>query len=489
MDSVFESDAEALWQDALDLLVEQHISEPLAAMLRSCTPKNLEDGTLTITTSMRLVQKTVLKNSSTIENCLSQAAFENIALEVELDDSKPRQAPQQAAPEPQRDDDLWDHLPQREPEVRKNPLVEPVTDNDSRLTFERFIQGDENVFAYQAALQVAEGVNKQAYNPLFIYGKSGLGKTHLLRAIQNYIAQNDPSRLCVYKDASTFMSEYVSAMQNRDRGDFKALETNYHGIDVLIIDDIQTFLNKTSTITFFFDLFNYLSSAGKQIVLAADRSPAQLGMGKSGFDERITSRLGSGFSISIQVPSYELKLLLIQAFYTRQKEDALVTHIPYMDGTIDGDSLKFMAEHAGSNIRDIEGFVQSCLIMASRREKDGEQLTHEDIMRIADEKWPMSKKQVTVAQIQRLVETYYDVSHIDLIGDKRNKELMEPRHIAIWLSRELTDSTLADIGKRFGGRSHATIKHSISWVEKQKKEDKTFYDQITRIHDTIVEST
>jgi chromosomal replication initiator protein len=212
-------------------------------------------------------------------------------------------------------------------------------------------------------------------------------------------------------------------------------------------------------------------------------------MGKSGFDERITSRLGSGFSISIQVPSYELKLLLIQAFYTRQKEDALVTHIPYMDGTIDGDSLKFMAEHAGSNIRDIEGFVQSCLIMASRREKDGEQLTHEDIMRIADEKWPMSKKQVTVAQIQRLVETYYDVSHIDLIGDKRNKELMEPRHIAIWLSRELTDSTLADIGKRFGGRSHATIKHSISWVEKQKKEDKTFYAQTTRIHDTIVEST
>ena len=184
MDSVFESDAEALWQDALDLLVEQHISEPLAAMLRSCTPKSLEDGTLTITTSMRLVQKTVLKNSSTIENCLSQAAFENIALEVELDDSKPRQAPHQAAPEPQRDDDLWDHLPQREPEVRKNPLVEPVTDNDSRLTFERFIQGDENVFAYQAALQVAEGVNKQAYNPLFIYGKSGLGKTHLLRAIR-----------------------------------------------------------------------------------------------------------------------------------------------------------------------------------------------------------------------------------------------------------------------------------------------------------------
>ncbi|MBQ1449878.1 MAG: AAA family ATPase, partial [Eggerthellaceae bacterium] len=334
-----------------------------------------------------------------------------------------------------------------------------------------------------------EGVNKQAYNPLFIYGKSGLGKTHLLRAIQNYIAQNDPDRLCVYKDASTFMSEYVSAMQNRDNGDFEALRNNYHGIDVLIIDDIQTFLNKTSTITFFFDLFNYLSSNGKQIVLAADRSPAQLGMGKSGFDERITSRLGSGFSISIQVPSFELKLLLIKEFYRRQKEDALRTHIPYMNGTITDDDLRFMAERAGNNIRDIEGFVQSCIIMASRRNGAREVLTRDDILRIAGEKWPMSKKQVTIAQIQRLVETYYDVSHNDLVGDKRNKELMEPRHIAIWLSRELTDSTLADIGKRFGGRSHATIKHSISWVERQKKEDKTFYDQISRIQDTIIEGS
>ncbi|HQE70704.1 MAG TPA: DnaA/Hda family protein, partial [Atopobiaceae bacterium] len=277
--------------------------------------------------------------------------------------------------------------------------------------------------------------------------------------------------------------------QNRDKGDFETLKNNYHGIDVLIIDDIQTFLNKTNTITFFFDLFNYLSSNGKQIVLAADRSPAQLGMGKSGFDERITSRLGSGFSISIQVPSFELKLLLITAFYKRQKEDAQIDHIPFMDGAISEGDLKFMAEHAGNNIRDIEGFVQSCIIMAARKQKAGGIFSHEDIMRIADEKWPMSKKQISVAQIQRLVETYYDVSHNDLIGDKRNKELMEPRHIAIWLSRELTDSTLADIGKRFGGRSHATIKHSISWVEKQKKEDKTFYDQIFRIHDTIIENS
>lgn len=486
MNSIAETDAEALWQDTLDLLAEQDISEPLAAMLKSCKPLSLEDGILTIATSMRLVQKTVVKNSATIENYLSQAAFENISLEVSLISQAEKPAAQQAVAEHKAEDDIWDNLPEPA-KPAKNPLVETITDNDSRLTFERFIQGDENVFAYQAALQVAEGVNRQTYNPLFIYGKSGLGKTHLLRAIQNYIAQNDPTRLCVYKDASTFMSEYVNAMQNRDKGDFETLKNNYHGIDVLIIDDIQTFLNKTNTITFFFDLFNYLISNGKQIVLAADRSPAQLGMGKSGFDERITSRLGSGFSISIQVPSFELKLLLISAFYTRQKEDAQLTHVPFMDGTIADEDLKFMAEHAGNNIRDIEGFVQSCLIMASRKQKAGEVLTRDDIMRIADEKWPMSKKQISVAQIQRLVETYYDVSHTDLIGDKRNKELMEPRHIAIWLSRELTDSTLADIGKRFGGRSHATIKHSITWVEKQKREDKTFFDQISRIHDTIIE--
>ena len=251
MDNAIETDAEALWADTLDLLEEQEISEPLAAMLRSCKPVSLDDGTLRLSTSMRLVQKTVLKNSAAIEDCLAQAAFQNISLEVELVPAGDKPAVRQVAPEPQRDEDIWDN-PEPTKKV-KNPLVETITDNDSRLTFDRFIQGDENVFAYQAALQVAEGVNKQAYNPLFIYGKSGLGKTHLLRAIQNYIAQNDPDRLCVYKDASTFMSEYVNAMQNRDNGDFEALRNNYHGIDVLIIDDIQTFLNKTSTITFFFE--------------------------------------------------------------------------------------------------------------------------------------------------------------------------------------------------------------------------------------------
>lgn len=185
--------------------------------------------------------------------------------------------------------------------------------------------GDENEFAYNAALQVANG-NKDSYNPLFIYGKSGLGKTHLLRAIQNYIVTNDPSRICVYRDASQFINEYVGAM--REAGSAAdALRRNYEDIDVLIIDDVQGLAGKAGTITFFFNIFNTLKSNGKQVVIAADRTPAELGMGKDGFDERVTSRIGGGFTVSVQVPSYELKLRLIGTFCDRMREDSAREHV------------------------------------------------------------------------------------------------------------------------------------------------------------------
>ena len=168
---------------------------------------------------------------------------------------------------------------------------------------------------------MAENPGK-AYNPLFIYGKSGLGKTHLLRAIQNYIRENDPERLCAYRVATDFIEDYTKAMKNARSGAAEALADNYHAIDVLIIDDIQLMSTAAGTIGFFYDTFNYLISHGKQIVLAADRTPSELGMGSSRFDERVTSRLDSGMTVSIQVPDYELKLQLIDAFYERMRADA-----------------------------------------------------------------------------------------------------------------------------------------------------------------------
>ena len=344
------------------------------------------------------------------------------------------------------------------------------------------------MLAYEAAKQVANGENK-SYNPLFIYGKSGLGKTHLLRAIQNYIVRNDPTRLCVYRTATEFVEDYRLAANDQRMSARSALSRRYQNVDVLIIDDIQNMRTAAGSIRFFFETFNALTSRGKQIVCAADRSPSQLGMGESKFDERDTSRMDSGVTVSIQVPDYELKLSLINTFYERMKQDAVDEHIPNVNGTISEDMRKLMAERSGTNIRVIEGFVHTCLIAAYRREQKGEELTREDVIRYAQDKWPTGQHVITVDQIQKAVERFYSVTHNDLVGSKRNKELMEPRHVAIWLTRELTDSTLADIGQRFGGRSHATVKHSIAWVDKQKKEDRLFQDRIQTLRDGITDTT
>ena len=502
MDTIQDSDLWDLWQDALSLLNRENLAEATLAMIGSCTPTSLDDGTLVLSTDMRLVQKNVIKNQAVIEECLSRAAFEPIRVNVMLDqsDSSLSAAPKVTSVTPQtveswstpavNDYTVWESVDEQKPPVSReqNPLVERISDNDSSLTFERFVQGDENIFAYQAALQVAEGENK-TYNPLFIYGKSGLGKTHLLRAIQNYIQRNDYSRICVYKESTTFIDDYVKAMKDREHDAPEILKRNYHNIDVLIIDDIQKMAGAGRTIDFFFDTFNYLTANGKQIVLAADRSPAQLGMGKDHFDERVTSRIDSGFTTSISVPSYELKLRLINTFVERLSGDSLSGHLSTTPGYLSPEDQKFMAEQAGTNIRVIEGFCQSCLIQSGSRQAKNQEFTHDDIQRIAREKWPINRHSVSVEEIQRAVEQFYDVSHSDLIGNKRNKELMEPRHVCIWLSRELTDNTLADIGKRFGGRTHATVKHSISWVEETRRKDKSLYERIDRVKEGVLNNS
>ena len=568
MELSLESDAEALWQDSLDLLTGEGAPAALLAMLQKCTPVQLEDGVLHVETPMRMVAKSVAKNAAVIEACLEQAAFEPVRLDVQFRQGaavaaapataapaqpvpvkatptpstpapavpepaaampfsptrKPEPAPELQAERPRghvlmgtagsvmtpeelrrwdaavsgapaaqaspAEADAWDEESEAQAHERlarerreKNPLANEEVAADSKLTFDRFVMGDENEFAYNAALQVANG-NKDSYNPLFIYGKSGLGKTHLLRAIQNYIVTNDPSRICVYRDASQFINEYVGAM--REAGSAAdALRRNYEDIDVLIIDDVQGLAGKAGTITFFFNIFNTLKSNGKQVVIAADRTPAELGMGKDGFDERVTSRIGGGFTVSVQVPSYELKLRLIGTFCDRMREDSAREHVgeplPEIPERLQG----LMAERAGTNIRTIEGFCQKCLITAAMCRKQGRELTEDDVRTIAKESWPENARGVTIENVQKYVEKVYDVSHEDLVGPKRVKEIMMTRHVAIWLCRELCNRTLADIGKKFGGRSHATIKHSIHTVEELAKDDKVFFDQLQRMKEGI----
>ncbi len=495
MDLASESDAEILWDDIVSSLEAEELPAATVAMLQSCEAEALTDDTLRIRTSSRFVQRTIGRIGARLDETASAVAFQPLHVDVVVaadaaPKAKPKATPERRAPEPARHDEPTPRQPlpsDAAPAAKKskNPLVETITPTDSLLTFDRFVEGPQNKFAFDAAKQVANG--NRNYNPLFIYGKSGLGKTHLLRAIQNYIAQNDPERTCVYRVATDFIDDYSRAMKNANSGAAAALAENYHSIDVLIIDDIQLMSTAAGTIGFFYDTFNYLVGHGKQIVLAADRTPSELGMGQSRFDERVTSRLDSGMTVSIQVPDYELKLQLIDAFYERMRSDARKEHIPGLDADISPELRRLMAERAGTNIRVIEGFVQSCLMLAFQGELMGRPVSEEDIIAVAEQKWPSGQRRVTVIQIQEAVERSYGIDHESLVGSKRNKELMEPRHVAIWLTRELTDNTLADIGKHFGGRTHATVKHSIGVIEEGMKDDRTLQDRVGRIRDSILE--
>jgi len=498
MASYTQEDAQLLWDDVLDLVTEKGAAPSFIEMLRSCVPERLDDEHLYVSCSMRFVTQKVNEQGALLNECLQGASFQPLTLVVESAKRNPERRIDTNSHLSHEQIDSWNTATGNAPVAAapvveethhpvRNALLDENYEPDSKLTFDRFIEGDGNSMALQAAKQVANGENK-TYNPLFIYGHSGLGKTHLLRAIQNYVLVNDPSRLCVYRTGSEFVDEYTKAMASDNRqAAADALTSNYHNIDILIIDDIQQMTHAQRTIDFFFNIFNHLSSVGKQIVLAADRSPAELGQTADALDERMTSRFDSGVTLSVQAPNYELKYALIDNFCTTMREDALREGVSGVDAIIPDDCKKVMAERAGTNIRTIEGFCYLCLMRAHQLQQKGDDLTEADIVRIAREKWPTGQKIITTEQIQKAVEKYYGVNHNDLVGNKRNKELMEPRHVAIWLTREYTDNTLADIGKKFGGRSHATVKHSIRVVEENKKEDRLFVDRIATIEEQLVD--
>ncbi len=533
MDVLQASDARLLWEDARSILQSQGATEQLLNLMASCDPLALEDSQLQLSIPSSFANRLLERERDQVEKALSQAAFEPTTFMIA---GAQASSPAPSAPEPTVNTAAAQPQPtftpaatpsplpqtlasspatlqpeapskfkanpsfgaqtsmtmeqwqayQRQASVAetpappqpaaaqvteaapKNPLVEIVAEKDATLTFDTFVEAEENRYALQAAKQVANG--SPQYNPLFIHGSSGLGKTHLLRAIQNYIAVNDPSRQCVYRIATDFRDDYVKAMQG-DRSVKDALTRNYQNIDVLILDDIQHIANAQGTMEFFFDTFNYLMSNGKQVILAADVPPAEIGM-----DERYSSRMSQGFSVAIHTPTLEFKRVLIETFYERM-------HAEGIPGTLTRDDLTLMADRAGGNIRSIRAFVQDCLLRSTHQENG--RLEPADIMAAAAERWSREGLHISIEDIQSLVQSTYSVSRQDLVSNKRNKEIAQPRHIAIWLSRELTDSTLQEIGRHFGGRTHATVKHSIAWVEETMETDRLFQDRVNRLRDRL----
>jgi len=360
-----------------------------------------------------------------------------------------------------------------EPEEDRNQYDHPT----STLTFENFVIGDSNRMAYSMAVSVAEMPGGTPLNPLFIYGKSGVGKTHLMRAIQNYIRETQPYLRTVYVDSAELLSEYTaaSAAHDKEKTSFKNFKTRYEQADVLLIDDIQYFQGKKQTLEIVFQIFNKLTDQGKQIVLSADRAPKNIDI-----DERYHSRFNQGGTIDIQPPEIETKLGIVKSFVNEYKRNEGLEGL-----NIPEPIQMYIAENSSSNIRELKSAVTKVIYQAM--------FFNQPDMSVADVRVLLenhfssgSARNLSVEDIQNEVCTFFKVSRSDMIGPKRARSIVYPRQIAIYLCRQLLDLPFNDIGKKFN-RDHSTAMHSVTTVEEMMKKSREVQEEIEALKQIIRE--
>ncbi|KGJ06983.1 chromosomal replication initiator protein DnaA [Paracoccus sphaerophysae] len=324
---------------------------------------------------------------------------------------------------------------------------------DARYTFDNFVVGKPNELAHAAARRVAEG-GPVTFNPLFLYGGVGLGKTHLMHAIACERRARDPEARVLYLSAEQFMYRFVQALRERTVMDFKEM---FRTVDLLMVDDVQFIAGKESTQEEFFHTFNALVDQGKQIIISADRAPGEI----KDLEDRIKSRLSCGLIVDLHPTDYELRLSILQS-----KTDQFRQTYPGLQ--LGQGVLEFLAHRITSNVRVLEGALQRLFAFASLmgREIDLD-MTQEclaDILRASDRK-------VSVEEIQRKVAEHYNIRLSDLVGPKRVRTLARPRQIAMYLAKQMTSRSLPEIGRRFGGRDHTTIMHGVRKIEELCAED------------------
>lgn len=347
----------------------------------------------------------------------------------------------------------------------------------STLTFENFVIGDSNRMAYSMAVDVAEMPGKTPLNPLFIYGKSGLGKTHLMRAIQNYICETQPHLRTVYVDAAELLADYTDAgaAHDKEKSSYKKFKTRYEEADVLLIDDIQYLQGKKQTLDIVFQIFNKLTNQGKQIVLSADRAPKNIDI-----DERYQSRFNQGGTIDIQPPEIETKLGIVKSFINEYRNNEGIGHF-----AIPEDIQMYIAENSSSNIRELKSAVTKVIYQITFFNQHD--LSVSDVRSLLENHFSGgTSRNLTVDDIQKEVENFFKVKHSDLVGPKRARNIVYPRQIAIYLCRQLLDLPFNDIGKKFN-RDHSTAMHSVATVEEMMRNSREVQEEIEALTQIIRE--
>lgn len=345
--------------------------------------------------------------------------------------------------------------------------------------FDNFVIGDSNRLAYEMAMQVAGQPGKTRANPLFIYGKSGVGKTHLLRAIQNEILETIPGFKVVYTDTMDLVSGLTDASleKNRDKQSFKQFSKRYMEADVLLIDDVQMLTGKNQTVQNLFQFINSFKSQGKQIVLAADRAPRNIDL-----EERYTSRFAEGMIVEISTPSMETKLGIIKNSLEEYRVES------GSDFDLPQDVQVYIAEVSSSNIRELKGAISQIIFNFDDHEGGWKNITENDIERLLQFAFSGKGKRLTASDIQREAAEFYKVSVSDLVSSKRSRPIAHARQVAIYLCQKMLELTQSEIGKLFGGRDHSTVMYSITTVTTQLKENREFKEEVSLLEQIIREA-
>lgn len=466
-----------LWQTAFTTLEQRVNGAALRAWLRETTPVGFSNDTVVLAAPHAFAREQLdLRYGTELREALTDAAGRPLTVVVTVrtdaaDTSTDRESPDLdetdlVTPEDFRADPAPTHPTSRARNGAPEPFG-PVGDRDAPLndkyTFERFVIGASNRFAHAAAFAVAE-VPARAYNPLFIYGGAGLGKTHLLQAIGHYATHLFPSLRARYVTSEQFTNEFIDAISNHRQVPF---QRRYRDIDILLIDDIQFLENKERTQEEFFHTFNALHNAEKQIVISSDRPPKQIGY----LEERLRTRFEMGLLTDIQPPDLETRLAIL-------RKRAAYEHLPVPD-----EVLELIAGRISSNIRELEGALIRVTAFASLQRSE---VTLHLAQTVLKDLFPDSSgSEISAGLIMSETAAYFSLSLDDLCSTSRTRQLVLARQIAMYLCRELTDLSLPKIGHAFGGRDHTTVMHATQKISGLMQERPAIYEQLQELTSRI----
>ena len=446
------------WEKILLILKEEHEVSDVSyrTWLQPLTPYSFKGNTVTIIvpeqTFLAYVKKKYgLLLKVTISEFLDQDCDVDFKVKDQIEEEKKEQAPS---------------LIQKNKAVVSPDVIQSANLNP-KYTFDTFVVGSNNNLAHAAALAVAESPG-EIYNPLFIYGGVGLGKTHLMHAIAHFILKNNPSAKILYVSSETFTNELIDAIRNKNNITTTEFREKYRNNDVLLIDDIQFIIGKESTQEEFFHTFNTLYESKKQIIISSDKPPKEI----ETLEERLRSRFEWGLTVDIQSPDYETRMAIL-----RKKEE--------MEGyNIDNEVIKYIATNIKSNIRELEGALTK-IVALSKLEKNREIDIELAEKALKDIIAPGDKQEVTPEFIIQIVADHFNLTPLDIMSAKRSKEIVYPRQIVMYLCRKMTDVPLKSIGILLGGKNHSTIKHGVEKIEHDVEENEQLANTIDIIKKKI----